>query len=135
MKLTALFCLITALCAAAAAADAPSSSAKVMLWPSNPPGAVSTPGYVEEIVYRDEAKTQSRFSKVTEPTLEIFLPAPEKANGTGVVICPGGGYAVLAYDHEGLQVARFFNELGIAAFILKYRLPSGDSQPYRRSPM
>lgn len=56
-----------------------------------------------------------------EPLLEIFLPAPEKAIGTAVVICPGGGYARLALDHEGREIARKFNENGIAAFVLHYR--------------
>ena len=54
-------------------------------------------------------------------TLTIYLPDADKATGTGIVICPGGGYGHLAMDHEGHQVARWLNGLGIAAFILKYR--------------
>jgi len=57
------------------------------------------------------------------PTLTPFLPAPAKATGASIVICPGGGYGGLA-DHEGSQYARWFNELGIAGFVLKYRLGS-----------
>lgn len=64
------------------------------------------------------------FSLVSHPTLTLFLPSPEKANGTAVVICPGGGYVHLAMGHEGYEVAKRLNELGIAAFVLKYRLPS-----------
>lgn len=124
MKISSLVLLLIAGCVGLTAADAPRPSAKVMLWPGHPPGAIADPAYVEEIVYRDAEKTQARVSKVTEPTLEIYLPPADKANGTGVIICPGGGYSVLAYDHEGIQVAEFFNRLGIAAFILKYRLPS-----------
>jgi acetyl esterase/lipase len=56
------------------------------------------------------------------PTLTVFLASPEKATGAAVVICPGGGYGNLAVDHEGKQVAEWLNQLGIAAFILKYRL-------------
>ncbi|MFT2007624.1 alpha/beta hydrolase [Pontibacter sp. 13R65] len=64
-----------------------------------------------------------RISNVRKPTLTVFLPEKGKANGTAVVICPGGGYARLASGHEGYDVAKKFNEQGIAAFVLKYRLP------------
>jgi len=57
------------------------------------------------------------------PTLTVFLPDPSRANGAAMVICPGGGYAHLA-DHEGSHYARWFNERGIAGFVLKYRLGS-----------
>jgi acetyl esterase/lipase len=56
------------------------------------------------------------------PTLTIWLPPPEAATGSAVVVCPGGGYQMLASDHEGKQVAEWLNSLGIAAFVLKYRL-------------
>jgi acetyl esterase/lipase len=56
-----------------------------------------------------------------KPTLTVYRAAADKANGTGVVVCPGGGYGGLAMDHEGTQVAEFFNNLGVTAFILKYR--------------
>jgi acetyl esterase/lipase len=63
-------------------------------------------------------------SKISIPTLTIFLPPKEKANGTAVIICPGGGYAVNAIGHEGYDVAKTFNKMGIAAFVLKYRIPN-----------
>jgi acetyl esterase/lipase len=65
-------------------------------------------------------------SDVTTPSLLVFLPPAEKANGTAVIICPGGGYRYLAADHEGTAVAKVLNEWGVAAFVLKYRLPSDD---------
>jgi acetyl esterase/lipase len=58
------------------------------------------------------------------PTLAVFLPEPDKATGAAIVICPGGGYGALA-RHEGEDYARFLNEQGITAFVLKYRLGSG----------
>ena len=61
---------------------------------------------------------------VTKPTLQMFLPKKEKSTGAGVVICPGGGYAVLVYQAEGVRTAKEFARNGIAAFVLKYRLPS-----------
>src|SRR5215217_8029434 len=60
---------------------------------------------------------------VSKPTLTVFLPPAASANGTAVIVCPGGGYGVLVMDREGYQVARELNKLGIAAFVLKYRLP------------
>ena len=56
-----------------------------------------------------------------KPTLSVFLPERQKAVGTAVVICPGGGYSGLAIDHEGRQIAQWFNSFGVAAFILEYR--------------
>ncbi|HTI11842.1 MAG TPA: alpha/beta hydrolase [Puia sp.] len=66
-------------------------------------------------------------SFVSRPTLAVFLPPKDKATGTGIVICPGGGYAHLAMAHEGIEVAKKLNEMGIAAFVLKYRLPSDET--------
>src|SRR5438067_13278885 len=72
-----------------------------LLWPDGAPGAKG-------------AETKDK------PTLIIYLP--DKPNGAGVVICPGGGYGGLAMDHEGHQVARWLNEIGVAGIILKYRI-------------
>jgi len=60
---------------------------------------------------------------VSRPSLTVFLPPREKANGMAVIICPGGGYSILAASHEGYDVAKKFNEWGVAAFVLKYRIP------------
>ena len=75
----------------------------INLWPEGPPTSM---GDTEE----------------DTPTLSIYLPPTDRATGTGVVVCPGGGYAMLAMDHEGRQIAEWLNERGIAAFVLKYRL-------------
>ncbi len=63
-------------------------------------------------------------SKVTQPTLRAYLPPKEIATGQAIIICPGGGYSILAASHEGSDVAEEFNRKGIAAFVLKYRLPN-----------
>jgi len=62
---------------------------------------------------------------VIRPTLTVFLPDPAKATGSAIIICPGGGYGILAIGHEGYDIARRLNQEGIAAFVLKYRLPKG----------
>src|SRR3974390_1708043 len=76
----------------------------ITLWPGGAPGAKGN----------DPSKDV--------PTLTVWLPKPETATGAAVVVCPGGGYGMLADDHEGRQVAEWLNSLGVAAFVLKYRL-------------
>jgi len=63
------------------------------------------------------------YSGVTKPTLEMYLPEKDKATGAAVVICPGGSYKILAYQSEGIRTAKEFMRNGVAAFVLKYRLP------------
>lgn len=63
----------------------------------------------------------TRIAKVSVPTLTMYKP--EKPNGMSVVICPGGGYGILAFDKEGTRVAEEMNKWGVTAFVLKYRLP------------
>ncbi|MGN6619230.1 MAG: alpha/beta hydrolase [Ilyomonas sp.] len=77
---------------------------------------------------KDEEKSEWQngrliISKISRPTLTVYLPQKEKANGAAVVICPGGGYGVNAASHEGSDVAKRFTEAGVAAFVLKYRIP------------
>ncbi len=84
------------------------------------PGAVpnSKQSYVKE------TERSGMYAGVTKPTLQIFLPEKEKSTGAAVVICPGGGYAVVVYQAEGVRTAKEFAKNGVAAFVLKYRLPS-----------
>lgn len=92
----------------------------IALYPNGVPNSKPAPG-----VYREKLDTASMWvTLVTNPQLTPFFPAKGTANGTAVVICPGGGYAGLAIDKEGYKVAEKFNELGITAFVLKNRLPS-----------
>ncbi|TKK67715.1 alpha/beta hydrolase [Ilyomonas limi] len=80
------------------------------------------------IFTQDEETTTNNgvliISKITRPMLTAYLPPKEKATGAAVVICPGGGYAVEAAGHEGADVAKELTKAGIAAFVLKYRLPN-----------
>lgn len=92
------------------------------------PGTI--PNYIETVNEEQTADTDGivRVSKISKPTLTVFLPEKTKANGTAVVICPGGGYGINAIKHEGYDVARQFNEMGVAAFVLKYRIPDPKKQ-------
>ena len=99
-----------------------SQTVTLKLWPDGIPGSISDPSYIEKIITTDGRIT--RCNNVVTPDLTVFLPAPEKANGAAVMICPGGGYGTLAFDHEGNAIAKWLNDNGIAGIILKYRLPS-----------
>ncbi len=94
----------------------------IQLWPEGIPGSIAGGDYKE--VSTVENGIITRWIKVTDPSLTVFLPAKEKATGTAVLICPGGGYGALAFNHEGNDIARWLNDNGIAGIILKYRLPS-----------
>jgi len=64
-----------------------------------------------------------RITQVDRPIVEVYLPSKTFVSGEAVVICPGGGYRILAYHHEGSDIAKWFNSYGITAIVLKYRLP------------
>ncbi|NDW19662.1 alpha/beta hydrolase [Dysgonomonas sp. 216] len=87
------------------------------LWNGNPP---TSNGITES-----EKQENWRISNVTEPDIAVYLPEKSKNTRTAVIICPGGGYSRLAYDHEGIQFAEWLKSQGIAGIILKYRLPNG----------
>lgn len=67
-----------------------------------------------------------RLANVTRPSISVFLPPREHATGAGVVVVPGGGFRILAFNHEGTEVAEWLNSLGVAAFLLKYRVMRTD---------
>jgi acetyl esterase/lipase len=80
----------------------------------------------------DEEKTEqwqgiTIISKISKPVMTAFLPQKGKSNGTAIIIFPGGGYSVNAHSHEGTEVATRLNEMGIAAFVVKYRIPSDET--------
>ena len=92
------------------AADDPAAPKVMLLYPNGAPGAIG-----EE--------------EVDKPSLTIFAPPADKANGCAVVVCPGGGYGALAIDHEGKQIGEWFNTFGVTAYVLKYRLGARYKHP------
>lgn len=97
------------------------------LWPQ---GAPEKPGVAIGPEKRMEPKNPAdvlRVTDVSDPTITVFRP--EKPNGTAVVVCPGGGYKILAIEHEGTQVCEWLNTLGVTAVLLKYRVPVRDATP------
>jgi acetyl esterase/lipase/predicted GH43/DUF377 family glycosyl hydrolase len=99
-------------------------SAAFKLW-KEVPGAIKTEVYKEE-PRLDDKGNRTGIRKVAEPTLIPFLVENNSKKNAAVVICPGGGYSVLSIDKEGINIAKWFNSIGVSAFVLKYRLPSDD---------
>jgi acetyl esterase/lipase len=91
-----------------------------LIWPNG-----NIPNYkkTNEVEKRDTTGIV-RISLVQQPAIEIYLPSKQSATGQAIVICPGGGYGILAYDWEGTDIAKWLNANGIAAIVLKYRLPN-----------
>jgi len=92
------------------------------LWKADPPNYRET----GEVTIWDTSDIV-RVRNVQKPDIAVFLPSKKNATGEAVVICPGGGYGILAYDWEGSDIARWLNSKGIAALVLKYRLPGSAS--------
>ena len=102
-------------CLSALTANAQQSPIDIDLWPD---GLPNSNGIDRSQPYDDSHRN-------FKPSIRVFLPQKEKATGMAVVCCPGGGYTHLATDHEGHDWAPFFNDLGIALIVLKYRMPRG----------
>jgi len=95
----------------------------IRLWPDGPPRTIEGVGPESSYPVTAGVAIGTHFLRnVSEPTLTVFTPAPGKANGCGVVVCPGGGWRILAWDHEGIDVSDWFAARGYTAFLLKYRV-------------
>ncbi len=104
--------------------------APIPLWVNGPPGFESRKAE-PETRDRQNAAGEYRVTNVHNPYLTAFLPAPDKATGVGVVICPGGGHRELWVMHEGEFIAQWLADHGVAAFVLRYRLGREKDSPYK----
>jgi acetyl esterase/lipase len=95
------------------------------LWPQQAPGAKQPPAGTEK------TGEGGRLSHIEIPQYQVYLPEKSRANGTAVVILPGGGYGILAANHEGHDLAKWFNERGIAGIVVKYRVSGDPSLGYQ----
>jgi acetyl esterase/lipase len=120
--LTLLFSAV-AFCAATAAAAQP----QIKLWPNGVPGNEPKLEAERDMTKESDGKIADRavirLGNVSEPTITIYPAPQEKANGGAVLVCPGGGYHILAMDLEGTEVCERLNEMGFTAVLLKYRVP------------
>lgn len=96
----------------------------IPLWPNGAPG-------FENRRTEPERAQDYWVRNVHNPSLTVFLPPKDKANGAAVVICPGGGHRLLVYTAEGIEPAKFLTEQGVTVFVLKYRLGRDTLSPYK----
>ncbi len=122
---TTLSITFTALAVATCATNAfaQDTARQIPLWPKGAPGFESK---------RNEPEQAKDYwvKNIHNPSITVYLPPKDKATGAAVVIFPGGGHRLLVFNAEGRDPARFFNSIGVAAFIVKYRLFREDSNLY-----
>jgi acetyl esterase/lipase len=94
----------------------------IYLWAKKVPGEIKEKQ--KPIQNIDTIGNVVRLTEVTNPALVVFKPKPSLNNGVGIIICPGGGYGILAIDLEGYEIAKWLNQLGYTAFVLQYRVPN-----------
>lgn len=117
-----LACILTLLAATFIQAQ-PDTLQVVHLWENGAPGFESR---------RNEPEQAKDWwvKNIHNPSITVYLPPKDKANGTAVLVCPGGGFRALVYNSEGRDAAEYLNSLGITAFVLKYRLFREEKSPY-----
>jgi acetyl esterase/lipase len=105
----------------------------IPLWPSTPPGPVRDTGDEADVTKPEDKLIGGRriikLANVATPEAHVFHPAENQRNGSAIIICPGGGYHILAWDLEGTEVAEWCNSIGVTAIVLKYRVPTNNVTP------
>lgn len=106
--------------------------AELKLWPHGVPGESEEPSETKAAPGDDGVL---RVTYVGDPTITVYRAPEESANGCVVVICPGGGYNILAWDKEGTEVAEWLNSIGVTGILLKYRVPRRSREQPHRAPL
>ena len=100
----------------------------IELWPAGAPGEKGDIGEERDVSKPNEGlvagKPLIRLANVSHPTLTVYKPSADKDTGAAVVVCPGGGYSILALDLEGTEICEWLNSIGVTGILLKYRVPS-----------
>lgn len=104
-----------------------SVSNPIPLWPKGVPDERGTVGEEHDTTKPDgelvSGKRVIRLANVSQPTITLYRPSKSKANGVAVLVCPGGGYSILAMDLEGTEICQWLNSIGVTGVLLKYRVP------------
>ncbi|MBS0207606.1 MAG: alpha/beta hydrolase [Planctomycetes bacterium] len=106
----------------------------IELWPGKAP---SETGKIEpeKLSVGRPGQPPERVENVTQPTITIYAPPAEWRNGAAIIVAPGGGYRMLAWNKEGVEIAQWANSLGMVAAVLKYRVPRREGQPEAGPPL
>lgn len=134
MKIALLAVLV-----AAAVAPGFAAESAIRLWSDAAPGEQGGIGEEKDLSEPGKGlvagKPLIRLGNVSDPTITVFRPAPEKNTGAAVVVCPGGGYHILAYDLEGSEVCEWLKGIGVTGILLKYRVPARKDRPRHEAPL
>lgn len=132
-------CLLTVVFCATLAERSMAAPEPIPLWPGVAPGEKGDIGEERDTTKPDPktGKTDNiiRLGNVSKPTITVFKPPADKDTGTAVVVCPGGGYNILAWDLEGTEVCDWLNANGVTGVLLKYRVPGRKGQEKHAAPL
>ncbi|MFC1758789.1 alpha/beta hydrolase, partial [Planctomycetota bacterium] len=110
----------------------------IAIWPGDPPGDKMDVGPEQDFTKDTDQLIAGRriikLGNVSLPEAHVYLPPANLRTGASVVICPGGGFSILAWDLEGTEVAQWLSTLGVAGIVLKYRVPTRDQNPHWKAP-
>lgn len=104
------------------------------VWPGEVPGEKDDIG-PEQLAPETPNRPVDRIQNVTKPTIAVYKPEADKDTGAAVLICPGGGYNILAFDLEGTEVAQWLNSIGVTGIVLKYRVPRRKDREKHDAPL
>jgi acetyl esterase/lipase len=140
MKRRNLFCFwLLSLLLGSLSASAAEPARVLDLWPGTPPGETGDLGKELDTTKSTDrpvaGKQVIRLGNVAKPTITIFRPASGKDTGAAVLVCPGGGYRILAMDLEGTEICEWLNSLGVTGVLLKYRVPKRDGDDSHTLPL
>lgn len=107
----------------------------VAVWPAAAPGEKGGIGEEQVQPNKPGEKQVERLTNVSHPTVTVYKPAAAEDSGAAVLICPGGGYHILAMDLEGKEVAKWLNSIGVTGIVLKYRVPRREGQEKHVAPL
>jgi acetyl esterase/lipase len=128
-----------ACCLGGYASRVTADDAPIKLWPATAPGRIAADGNERNTSEPDKGlvagKTVIRLGHVSEPSITVYRAPQDHNTGAAVLVCPGGGYNILAYDLEGTEVAEWLNTLGVTAVLLKYRVPRSNGEPAPIEPL
>ena len=103
------------------------AKAEMSLWPGTPPGTVTATGEEADTSTPESNQVAGRYvtrlGNVSKPMITVYSPPEDRNTGAAVLVCPGGGYHILAYDLEGTEVCEWLNSIGVTGVLLKYRVP------------
>ena len=130
-RFVAIISLASCLSSSLPAADRP----VIDVWPGKAPGETKEIGPEESRPPQPKQREVIRLTNISKPTLTLYQPPEGKRNGAAVIVLPGGGYSILAWDLEGTEIAEWLNSIGVTAAVLKYRVPRREGDTENKLPL